>query len=183
MIRFFRISCAASLCAASLVFSACLGEIELLSPDLPECRSPQLDTSTWTRVEDRVVYEFSAAVVSFLLPPGFQKIGAHTWERGGTRLHWAPFVADRIDRPFPELVYSGSCRTSIAGARAVFDYGGLAAGPTPDAAVIATWRTIGFVGTSGTLIFDARMIDHSDMRLIEQLLFSLVVPRGPMGAE
>ena len=165
---------------AALLFAACLDGGTAPLTELPQCSVARLDTTTWVRIEDTVQFGMlSSATVSFLLPPQFVKIAPHTWERGGTRIHWMPVVADRVDKVFPDMIHSGSCQSNIAGARVYIDYGTLPTGGTPQAVMVATWPTMQFRGTAGTLIFDARMVDHSDVRLFETLLFSIRVPGGP----
>jgi hypothetical protein len=165
------------------LLAACLGEWDPVSPDLPDCVFPQVDTSGWQRVEQSRQYNnFTVASVSYLVPPTFDPLDDFTWERGATRLTWQSRIDEPPVLPFPEMQYAGSCRARIGGVTVVFDYGGLSAGgPAPDATIVATWRNVQMIGANGDIVFSARMRDHSDARIIERILYSVEIQRGPGG--
>lgn len=175
-----------SLTAAALLATACLSQ-DPVEVQIPECRMAAIDTTGWQRVR-----EFQAepghgfgggADISYLVPPSFRQTGTRTWERGGTRVHWeASFAGPPPAIPWDDYVYRGSCTARVANTRVSFDLGELRnTGAVPELALLAGWSNVPLRGTSGSVLFDARMKDHSDRFLVERMLWSLVIHSGPSG--
>jgi hypothetical protein len=174
-------SAAMAIVCCALATTACFGDLEPVATEVPECRQPQIDTTGWARVrETRTLGALSSATITYLVPPTFERAGPYSWQRGATLTNWQTRVDEPLVVPFPELRYTGSCRARIADRTVVFDYGSVdAGGPVPDAAIIGVWNRVPLTGAVGDILFSGRVRDHSDILVLERMLFSVQVLRGP----
>lgn len=169
--------------AVALVFGGCFDDIVTpLDPDIPNCVMPQADTTSWTRVTETVLDPGgmgAGARISYLIPPAFQNTGERRWERNATLISWDVGFGTPPGMPYTDFVYSGSCRANISDKTVVLDYGGInSGGPNPDIAIIVGWQNVPLSGTSGTVVFHARIRDISDRPIIERMLWSVIIMRG-----
>lgn len=169
--------------AVALVLGGCFDDIMTPpDPDIPDCVMPQADTTSWTRVTETVLDPGgmgAGARISYLIPPAFENTGERRWERNATLIGWDVGFGTPPALPYPDFVYSGSCRATISDKVVVLDYGGInSGGPNPDIAIIVGWQNVPLSGTSGTVIFHARMRDISDRPIIERMLWSVIIMRG-----
>lgn len=160
--------------AAAGLATACLADRDPLSPDMPDCVRPPVDTTGWARVPDETS---PPSVVSLLVPPTFTQLSSRRWERGATAIGWQTTGGGpRTLQPFPEMTHTGSCRAYISDRRVVFDYGTIVSGgPNPDAVIVARWPD---VGLAGHVLIDARMRDMVDRPILESMLWSVQVRGG-----
>lgn len=169
------VTSAALAIAVSALASACLADRDPVGPDIPDCALPRADTTSWTRVAETQSDPsgLAAASITWLVPPTFNKISPRRWERGATAIGWQATFGGPVPQPFPEMTHTGSCRANISDTRVVFDYGTIVSGgPNPDAVIVVRWPN---AGTSGSILFDARMGDLADRSILERMLWSVQI--------
>lgn len=165
----------------ALATSACVGDGGPVDPYATECLRPSVDTTGWQRVTESRPAAMARMEISYLVPPSFERVGSYAWERHATRTEWFATESTPLPDPFPQMAHSGGCRAQISDHRAFVDYGSLGGDVATDNVILAYWRSAQMAGTSGDILFSARMRDPADGAIIERMIWSVRITRGRGG--